>query len=151
MKGHAVAEQASPEGASAEEGATSSVEDGDGLGAPSGDDPKTYDEAYVKQLRDEAAANRVKAKRTDDAEGRLRTLAITDGTRGILTDPTDLQWSDDLTDDDGWPDPTKISAAAEELVSRKPHLGRPSGDIGQGRHSEQDDAVSLTGLLKAGA
>jgi DNA repair exonuclease SbcCD ATPase subunit len=38
---------------------------------PAGDDPKTFDAAYVKQLRDEAAANRKKAK---DAETRLQAL-----------------------------------------------------------------------------
>lgn len=50
---------------------------GDGAGVGSGDDGggsdkgKTYDEAYVKKLRDEAAANRVKAK---ELESKLATL-----------------------------------------------------------------------------
>lgn len=134
------------------------VADGGAPGEPSGtaeggqqEEPKTYDEAYVKNLRDEAAANRVKAKRTDDAESRLRTLATAEATRGILTDPTDLAWSDDYADEDGWPDHDKIRAAAEELVGKKPHLARPSGDIGQGRHGEPDESVSLSGLLRAGA
>lgn len=115
------------------------------------EEPKTYDEAYVKQLREEAAANRVKAKRTDDAVDRLRALAIVQASSGVLTDPTDLAWADDFADDDGWPDAEKIKAAAEELVTRKPHLARPSGDVGQGRHSDQDDTVNLAELLKAGA
>lgn len=131
---------------------TPPVGDGGDFGEPSGGEQgKTYDEAYVKQLRDEAAANRVKAKRAEDAEKRLRDLAVTQAVQGILTDPTDLGWADEYADEDGWPDADKIKAAAESLVDRKPHLGRPSGDVGQGRHSEQDDTVSLTGLLRAGA
>ena len=43
----------------------------DGKGGDGGDKGKTYDEAYVKKLRDEAAANRVKAK---ELETRLATL-----------------------------------------------------------------------------
>lgn len=114
-------------------------------------EPKSYDEAYVKTLRDEAAANRVKAKRVEETETRLRSLAVADAVRGVLQDPADLPWSDDLADDDGWPDPDKITAAAEQLVAAKPHLARPAGDIGQGRHSEHDDTVSLSSLLRAGA
>jgi len=120
-------------------------------GDEEGAEPKTYDEAYVKNLRDEAAAARVKAKRTDEAETRLRELSIAQAVQGILTDPTDLGWSEEYADANGWPDADKIRAAAEELVDRKPHLGRPSGDVGQGRHTEEPDAVSLSGLLRAGA
>lgn len=119
---------------------------------PDGQDaPKVYDEDYVKTLRDEAAANRVKAKRTEEAERRLRDLAVADAVRGILTEPTDLGWAEEYADEHGWPDPAKIRAAAEELVDRKPHLGRPAGEVGQGRHSDQDDVVSLASLLGAHA
>lgn len=142
------------QGASTVETSTPPVGDGGDSGEPSGGDqgePKSYDEAYVKTLRDEAAANRVKAKRAESAESRLRELAIAQAVSGILTSPDDLGWSDEYADEEGWPDADKIKAAAEELVSRKPYLGRPSGDIGQGRHSEPDDGVSLVGLLQAGA
>ncbi len=155
MKGHAV-------GVENEHVAVTKGEDGsEPVGAtgqqvePSGEepgrDPRTYDEAYVKQLRDEAAAARVKAKRTDEAETRLRDLAVAQAVQGILTDPTDLGWNEAYADENGWPDADKIRAAAEELVGRKPHLGRPSGDVGQGRHTEEPDAVSLSALLRAGA
>ena len=130
------------------------VDDGGDSGNDQGDDqgePKTYDETYVKTLRDEAAANRVKAKRAEDAETRLHELAIADAVRGILTSPDDMGWDPSFADDEGWPSADKIRAAAEELVNRKPHLGRPSGDVGQGRHSEQDDTVSLSAMLRAGA
>lgn len=152
MKGHAVGVENEQQGASQVEIPAPPVEDGGPAGEPSGEEaPKTYDEAYVKTLRDEAAANRVKAKRTEEAETRLRELAIAQAVSGILTDSTDLGWSDDYADENGWPDADKIRTAAEELVDRKPHLGRPTGDVGQGRHTEQDDSVSLTGLLRAGA
>lgn len=154
-KGHAVATEPSTEGVSTEEPETPPVDDGGDAGAPpdgdQGTEQETFPREYVEKLREEAAAHRTKAKRAEDAETLLRTLAIADATRGLLTDPTDLQWSDDLAGDDGWPAPEKITAAAEALVSTKPHLGRPSGDIGQGRHSETDDGVSLAALLKAGA
>jgi len=154
MKGHAVGEQTNEQGASTGEHPPMPGGDGGGSGTPQGGDqgePKTYDEAYVKTLRDEAAASRVKAKRAEDAETRLRDLAIAQAVQGILTDPTDLGWSDEYADENGWPDADKIKAAAEELVNRKPHLARPTGDVGQGRHSEEDDTVSLTTLLRAGA
>lgn len=123
---------------------------GSGDGEPDRE-PRTYDEEYVKGLRDEAAAHRVKAKRAEAAEDRLRTLATEAAARGILADPTDLPWSPEYEDEEGWPDAAKIAAAAEELATRKPHLARPRGDVGQGRHSDDHDAVSLVGLLKAGA
>lgn len=132
------------------DGSTPPAGEGGEPGTPSGD-PETFDREYVTKLRDEAAANRVKAKRAEDAETRLREVAIAQAVQGILTDPTDLGWAEEYADDDGWPDPEKIRAAAEGLVDRKPHLGRPTGDVGQGRHSDRDDSVSLTGLLRAGA
>lgn len=153
MKGHAVGDQNEQQGATTRETSPPSVGDGGKPGdTPGGEqEPKTYDEAYVKNLRDEAAANRVKAKRAEDAETRLRDLAIAQAVQGILTDPTDLGWADEYADENGWPDADKIKAAAEELIGRKPHLGRPSGDIGQGRHTDRADTMSLTGLLRAGA
>jgi len=115
-----------------------------------GDEAKVYPEAYVKELRDEAAAARVRAKRVDAAEDKLRAAAIATATAGILTDPTDLTWSAELADEDGWPDAEKITTAARELVEAKPHLGRPSGDVGQGQRGDDHDHVSLTDLLRSG-
>jgi hypothetical protein len=114
-------------------------------------DPKTYDETYVRQLREEAASNRVKAKRLDDAETRLRAMVISDTARNLLADPSDLPWSEGMADADGWPDPALIAAAANDLVAKKPHLGLPAGAVGQGHHSDADDTVSLTGMLRARA
>ncbi|MBS45604.1 MAG: hypothetical protein CMH83_21020 [Nocardioides sp.] len=135
-----------PDGSTPPEGAQGAP------GEPSGtDQAETFSREYVEKLRSENAEQRTKAKRAEDAETRLRDLAVAAAVRGILTDPTDLGWSDEYADEDGWPDAEKITAAAEALVERKPHLARPSGDVGQGRHSDTDEPVSLVGLLQAGA
>ncbi|WP_019874169.1 hypothetical protein [Sporichthya polymorpha] len=124
---------------------------GDQPGGGEGTEPKTYDEDYVKNLRDEAATARVKAKRGEEAEKRLRDLAIANAVRDILTQPDDLAWNDAYADENGFPDPEKILAAAEELIKAKPYLARPRGDVGQGRHSQEDpDAVSLSALMRGG-
>ena len=112
---------------------------------------KLYDEAYVKNLRDEAAGHRVKATRAADAETRLHELAIAHAVSGILTSSDDLAWSDDYANENGWPDHDKILAAAEDLIVRKPYLGRPRGDVGQGQRGDVVQSVSLSGLLRAGA
>lgn len=114
-------------------------------------EPETFPREYVERLRAEAAEHRTKAKRAEEAERRLRELAVADAVRGILTSPDDLGWEDEYADEDGYPDPTKIRAAAEELIARKPYLARPTGDVGQGRHDEDDASVSLSALLRAGA
>jgi hypothetical protein len=137
-------------GASTEETGTPPVEPGVNAGDPPGE-PKTYDETYVQNLRDEAASHRVKAKRAADAETRLHELSIAQAVSGILVSPDDLNWSDEYTDEHGWPDEAKIIAAAEELVARKPHLARVRGDVGQGQRGDAVPPVSLSGLLRAGA
>lgn len=111
-------------------------------------EPETFPRAYVEELREEAAGHRVKAQRADELSRRL-TVAYAAAT-GRLADPSDLAYSDELLDDDGMPDQEKIAAAIDALVSRKPHLGRPSGDIGQGFRGEEAP-VSLAALLRAGA
>ena len=119
-------------------------------GHDGGDDQESFGREYVHELREKAAAARVKAKRGDAAEDRLRAAIITATTSSLLADPTDLPWTADLADDDGWPDPDKIETAARELVEAKPHLGRVGGDVGQGQRGDDHDAVSLTDLLKSG-
>ncbi|GAB2934162.1 hypothetical protein GCM10027047_33230 [Rhodococcus aerolatus] len=112
-------------------------------------EPETFSADYVKELRDEAAANRVAAKRAATLETALRDAVISNVAKSILADPTDLAWSDDLADDDGMPDPDAIRQAATALAARKPHLGRVSGDAGQGFRGDDSGSVSLLELLKA--
>lgn len=114
-------------------------------------EPDTFPREYVENLRREAAEHRTgrtaAEERSEAALSRLRLAAIHSATRDVLADPTDLQWSDDMTDEEGWPDAEKISAAASALVEAKPHLGRVRGDVGQGfRGGEQ--GVSLAEALR---
>lgn len=135
--------------------------DGGASGAPPGADspeaqqqePETFPRKVVEDLRRENAAYRDRAKRADEAARRLAEATVREATAGILADASDLAWSDELNDDDGWPDPEKIAQAARELVQRKAHLGArtPTGDVGQGQRGEDTPTVSLAGLLRAGA
>jgi hypothetical protein len=113
--------------------------------------PETFDRAYIQRLRDEAASHRVKAKRADALAERLVT-AMAAGTNR-LADPTDLAYSDDLLDEDGYPDEGKVAEAIEQLIAKRPHLAsrRPrDSDVGQGTQAEVD-TLSLAALLRAGA
>ncbi len=118
--------------------------------APSSD-PETFPAEYVRELREENAKHRTKAKRVDDLTQRLVT-AYAEGT-GRLADPTDLPASEDLLDQDGTPDRDKVLAAVDELLARKPHLAatRPVGDVGQGVRGDTTPMVSLAEMLRAGA
>lgn len=119
--------------------------------SPTGEaEPETFDRAYVQKLRDEAAGHRVKAKRADALSAALVTAHA--ASLGRLADATDFPFSDDLLDEDGMPDPAKVSTSVDELLTRKPHLAarRPTGDVGQGARAEADD-FSLSGLLRRGA
>jgi len=114
-------------------------------------DPATFPAEYVRELREENAKSRTKAKRADDLTARLVT-SIAAGT-GRLADPSDLPVTDALMDDDGYPDAEKLTAAVADLLERKPHLAstRPVGDVGQGSRSEVAPMVSLAELLRSGA
>lgn len=117
-------------------------------GTPTGDqEPQTYDAAYVKALRDEAAGHRVKAKRSDDLAARLVT-SIAAGT-GKLADARDLPHGEHLLDADGLPDPDKIGDAIDALIRERPHLAsrRPTGHLEQGARPEEP-GLSLVGLLR---
>ena len=117
-------------------------------------EPKTYDEAYVKGLRDEAAQNRVKAGRATDLETALREAVISKVAASILQDPSTLEWTDEFNDpESGMPNPEAIRDAAEALAADKPHLSRVGGETLQGHRGEDSDAgeVNLAGLLRAGA
>ncbi len=111
---------------------------------PTGGEQETFSREYVQQLRDEAAAHRVKAKDRDTLADRL-VVALVAGT-GRLADPDDLPRTAELL---AAPTPENVTAAVDELLARKPHLGsrRPTGDAGQGARPDET-AVSLLGLLR---
>ena len=55
-----------------------------------------------------------------------------------------------LTRHDGYPDETKVRAAAEDVARSKPHLAkrRAAGDVDQGARPEAAEPVNLAGLLR---
>lgn len=113
----------------------------------------TFPRAYVQELRKENQGYRDRAKKGELALSRLAEVTVRDATKGILFDPSDLSYDEKtMSDDDGFPDSEKIKEAAQELVSKKPHLAprRPRGDIGQGTRSKDDD-FSLAGILRSNA
>jgi hypothetical protein len=99
-------------------------------------EPDTFSRGYVEELRQEAAKNRTSAKRSDELSRRL-VVAHAEAT-GRLHDARDLAVTDDLLDDDGYPDPAKVNDAVDALIKERPHLARirPVGDVGQGAASE---------------
>lgn len=114
-------------------------------------EPETFPAAYVKELREEAAKHRVGAKKSEELAARL-VISMAAGT-GRLADPSDLPVTDALMDDDGFPDPEKVSVAVADLLERKPHLAstRVSGDVGQGVRGDIEAMPSLAQLLRQGA
>ena len=99
----------------------------------------------VEDLRRENAKYRDRAKRADDLGERLHIALVT--ATGRLADPTDLQYDEQHLDDED-----ALSAAVDDLLSRKPHLAsrRPSGDVGQGATGSGDN-VDLAGILRSRA
>lgn len=121
--------------------------------APEGsEDPKVFDESYVKGLRDEAAKHRREKKALAD---RLLDSTIT-STASDLADPADLLVYVDraeLVGEDGLPDPERIIAAQADLLGRKPHLRsrEPRGDIDQGGRGAEVETFSFNDWLRAAA
>lgn len=108
-----------------------------------------FSREYVQELREENKAARIAADvEKANLSEMLREFAAAYATAGILADPKDLPWSDDFEGEDGRPDLAAITAAAEELARRKPHLSRVRGSVGQGEHSLHEAGVSLSALLR---
>lgn len=117
-------------------------------GEPTGhadDDGETFPREYVEKLRKENAEARVKVKDRDDLAGRFHTSLV--AATGRLADPSDLAFDDAHLDD-----PAALTAAIDDLLTRKPHLAsrRVVGDVGQGV-STTAQSVNLAGILRANA
>jgi hypothetical protein len=134
------------------------------IGEPGNDG--RYPAEIVQNLRREAADRRRKARDADEARTAAEQRATQLSERLIATtvaqhattlaDPADLLAhvdTADLTDDDGMPDPAKITIAAAGLLAKKPHLAsrKPSGDIDQGARGDAPEAVDFAGLLRGAA
>lgn len=106
--------------------------------------PETFSADYVRDLREEAAAHRVKAKRVDDANARLVAAYAT--ADGRLVDVEALTMSDDMLDDDGLVDPEKVGQAIADLIAAKPYLAsrKPTTPLPQG---VREDVPTMPGLF----
>jgi len=105
-------------------------------------EPETFPRDVVEKLREEAAGYRVKAKDRDNLAHRLHVALV--AATGRLADPTDLAF-DETHIGDG----EALTAALDDLLTRKPHLAtrRPTGSVGQGV-SVPTDTLNLAGLLR---
>lgn len=95
------------------------------------DDPKVFDEDYVKELREENKRYRLRAKQVDELSHRLhRELVKADGR---LQDASDLDFDEAHLEDD-----EALKAAIDSLLESKPHLKarRATGDIGAGKRGD---------------
>ena len=108
-------------------------------------DPDTFPRKVVEDLRRENATYRTRAQRADDLATRLHTALV--AATGRLADPSDLAFEESHVDD-----AEALTAAIDDLLTRKPHLAsrKPSGDVGQGA-SASGETVDLAGMLRARA
>ena len=106
--------------------------------------PESFSADYVRDLREEAAAHRVKAKRIDDANARLVAAYAT--ADGRLVDVEALTMSEDMLDDDGLVDPEKVAGAIADLIAAKPYLAsrKPTTPLPQG---VREDVPTMPGLF----
>ncbi len=108
-------------------------------------DAETFSRTYVEKLRRESQRYRERAAEADGLAQRLHTALV--AATGRLADPTDLAFDAAHLDD-----PDALTAAVDELLTKKPHLAsrRPVGDIGQGA-SRSSETVDLAGILRSRA
>ena len=96
----------------------------------------------VEKLRQENGKYRRRAAKADTYAQRLHTELVR--ATGKLADPTDLPFNEDHLDD-----PDAMTAAINDLVTRKPHLAsrKPMGEIGQGA-TPSAATVDLAAILR---
>lgn len=108
------------------------------------EEQETFPREYVQDLREENKRYRLRAKQADDLAARLHTQLVSQD--GRLQDPTDLPFNETHLED-----PEAMSAAIDDLLTRKPHLKarRVAGDVGAGtRGSASPGEVDLIGIMK---
>lgn len=90
-------------------------------------EPDVFPRAVVEDLRKENAKYRTRAQQSDALATRLHVELVR--ATGRLADPSDLPYDPEHLDDEA-----VLTAAIDDLLTRKPHLGdrRPRGDVGQG-------------------
>ena len=113
--------------------------------APNPEDQDMFPRDVVEKLRRENAAARTKAKDRDALAQRLHRVLVEQ--TGRLADPTDLPF-----DETHLADPEALTAAIDELLTRKPHLAARTfhGNIGQGATTDPA-SIDLAAILRHNA
>ncbi len=113
--------------------------------APNPEDQDMFPRDVVEKLRRENAAARTKAKDRDALAQRLHRVLVEQ--TGRLADATDLPF-----DEAHLADPDALTAAIDELLTRKPHLAARTfhGDIGQGATTDPA-SIDLAAILRHNA
>lgn len=111
----------------------------------SAEDQDMFPRDVVEKLRRENAAARTKAKDRDALAQRLHRVLVEQ--TGRLADPTDLPF-----DEAHLADPEALTAAIDELLTRKPHLAARTfhGNIGQGATTDPA-SIDLAAILRHNA
>lgn len=108
---------------------------------------QTFSADYVRELRREAAENRVRAKLTDAANDRLLASYVTGD--GRLIDSDLITVSPELVGEDGLVDPAKVTAAIDALIAEKPNYMRAKpAPVPQGVREEAPTERSLFALMR---
>ena len=109
------------------------------------EDQDMFPRDVVEKLRRENAAARTKAKDRDTLAQRLHRVLVEQ--TGRLADATDLPF-----DEAHLADPEALTAAIDELLTRKPHLAARTfhGNIGQGATTEPA-SIDLAAILRHNA
>jgi hypothetical protein len=104
------------------------------------EEPDTFTREYVTEIRKEAADHRAKSKAMAT---RLHTELVR--STGRLADPTEL-----LFDAAHLEDPEALTAAIDDLLTRKPHYAArtPQGHVGQGVKDQGAQAGNFMAHLK---
>lgn len=110
----------------------------------------TFDADTVRRLRAEAAENRVKAKAIQ-AEANARLLVHVIAADGRLIDPDVLALSDDLLDEAGYVDSSKVADAITTTIADKPYLSahKPHTVIPQGARDAAPAMPNIGDLIRA--
>lgn len=111
----------------------------------SAEDQDMFPRDVVEKLRRENAAARTKAKDRDALAQRLHRVLVEQ--TGRLADATDLPF-----DEAHLADPEALTAAIDELLTRKPHLAARTfhGNIGQGATTDPT-SIDLAAILRHNA
>lgn len=120
----------------------------------SNDDPgvsrETFDKDYVQGLRHEAKSYRTRLRDTEQlAKQRGEALlSARVAATGLLADPSDVAYTDELLDGDD----DALRAHIDQLLTQKPHLRAVNtGGGGLPNRHEDGSTVSLASLLRGNA